>query len=76
MHHLFAPHQQDEKKVVATEKWGCIEKIAGGIWALVSTPFGKDGDFTTVCNGGFVAGDDRVRAIESFMSPKGATWFA
>ena len=66
---------QDEEKIVAKEKWGRIEKISDGIFSLVSTPFDTR-DFTTVCNGGIIAGDKGVLAIESFMQPKGATWLA
>jgi glyoxylase-like metal-dependent hydrolase (beta-lactamase superfamily II) len=65
-----------DREIVATEKWGRIEKIEEGAWAVISTPFSKDGDFTTVCNGGIIAGDKGVLAIESFMTPKGATWLA
>ena len=66
---------QDTDKVVAKENWGRIEKIAENTWAVVSTPF-DDRDFTTVCNGGIIAGKDRVVAIESYMQPKGAGWVA
>ena len=66
---------QDEDRIVAKEKWGRIEKVGEGMWALISTPFDTR-DFTTVCNGGIIAGDKGVLAIESFMQPKGATWLA
>lgn len=66
---------QDEDKIVVKEKWGHIEKVADGMWSLISTPFDTR-DFTTVCNGGIIAGDKGVLAIESFMQPKGATWLA
>ena len=67
--------QQDEKKIVTEEKWGRIEQVADGAWAIISTPF-ETRDFTTVCNGGIIAGVKGVLAIESFMQPKGATWLA
>jgi glyoxylase-like metal-dependent hydrolase (beta-lactamase superfamily II) len=41
---------------------------------LISTPLG--GDYTTVANGGIVAGRDGVLAIEGFMRPRGAEWLA
>lgn len=66
---------QDEEKIVVKEKWGHIEKVADGMWSLISTPFDTR-DYTTVCNGGIIAGDKGVLAIESFMQPKGATWLA
>lgn len=66
---------QDQDKVVVTEKWGRLEKVHEGVWSLISTPF-ETQDFTTVCNGGIIAGDKGVLAIESFMNPKGATWLA
>ena len=70
----FAPQQDDN--VVATEKWGRLERVHDGVWALISTPFGDEGDFTTVCNGGIIAGEKGVVAVESFMQTKGATWLA
>lgn len=68
--------QSDEgREVLFTEKWGRVEKIQEGVWALVSTGF-ETRDFTTVCNGGIIAGDKGVLAVESFMQPKGAKWWA
>ena len=60
--------------VVAREPFGSLEKIADGVWALVSTPLG--GDRTTVSNGGIIAGRDAVVAIEGFQTPGGAAWLA
>ncbi len=60
--------------VVATAPFARIERLADGIWALVSTPLG--GDYTTVSNGGIIAGKHAVLAIEGFQTPKGATWLA
>jgi len=59
---------------VARERFGRLEQVADGIWALVSTPL--DGDRTTLCNGGIVRGRDGVLAIEAFMEPRGAEWLA
>lgn len=64
------PHGQ----VVAQEQFGRLERIADGIWALVSTPLG--GDRTTVANGGLIAGRTGVLAIEGFFQPQGAAWLA
>lgn len=60
--------------VVARAPFGALEKIADGVWALVSTPLG--GDRTTLCNGGIIAGRDLVLAIEGFYQPAGARWLA
>ena len=60
--------------VVAREPFGSLERVADGVWALVSTPLG--GDRTTVSNGGIVAGRDGVLAIEGFNQPEGARWLA
>ena len=40
--------------VVAQEPFGRLERIADGVWALVSTPL--SGDRTTLANGGLIAG--------------------
>ena len=59
--------------VVAEEPWGRIERVAEGVWALVSTPLD---DRTTLCNGGIVAGRAGVVLVESFASGNGARWMA
>ena len=66
---------QEKEKVVAKEKFAKIVELTKGFWAVVSTPFDHK-DFTTVCNGGIVAGKDRVLVVESYMNPKGAKWVA
>ena len=60
--------------VVAREPFGSLEKVADGIWALVSTPL--SGDRTTLSNGGIIAGRDGVLAIEGFNQAPGAQWLA
>ncbi|HEX2022859.1 MAG TPA: MBL fold metallo-hydrolase, partial [Candidatus Thermoplasmatota archaeon] len=60
--------------VVAREPFGTLERVADGVWALVSTPLG--GDRTTLCNGGIIAGRDGVLAVEGFFQPGGARWLA
>jgi len=60
--------------VVAQEPWGRLERIADGVWALVSTPL--DGDWTTLCNGGIVAGRQGTLVIEAFNTDNGARWMA
>jgi len=60
-----------ESIAVAEGTWGRIEKLGEGIWAVASTPLAHD-DWTTLCNGGIVAGENRVLVIESFAGPEGA----
>ncbi|HWK90076.1 MAG TPA: MBL fold metallo-hydrolase [Longimicrobium sp.] len=60
--------------VVAREPFGRLERVADGIWALISTPL--NGDRTTLSNGGIVAGRHGVLAIEGFYQPQGARWLA
>ena len=61
-------------ETVAAEPFGSLEKVADGIWALISTPLG--GDRTTLSNGGLIAGRSGVLAIEGFNQPGGASWLA
>lgn len=61
-------------QVVAQEKFGRLEKVADGVWALISDPL--SGDRTTLANGGIIAGRSGVLAIEGFFMPRGATWLA
>src|ERR1041384_722058 len=61
-------------QVVAREPFGTLEKIADGVWAMISTPL--NGDRTTLSNGGIIAGRNAVLAIEGFNQPAGAQWLA
>src|SRR5215208_3673009 len=58
----------------AREPFGNLEKVADGVWALVSTQ--ANNDSTTVSNGGIIAGTNGVLAIEGFNRPAGAQWLA
>ena len=64
---------QERFPVVSREPWGRIERVADGIWALVSDPLA---DRTTLCNGGIVAGRAGVVVVEAFASETGARWMA
>jgi len=48
--------------------------VGEGLWAFISTPFG--GDYTTVSNGGIIAGRSGVLVVEAFQTPEGARWVA
>ncbi len=69
--HRFATAQRGE--VVTREPFGRLEKLADGVWALVSTPLEAR---TTLSNGGIVAGTDGVLVVEGFASVEGAQWMA
>jgi len=59
------------------EPWGRLERIADGVWMLISTPLAGDhasGAMRTFSNGGLVAGRAGVLAIEGFASVEGARW--
>ncbi len=60
--------------VVAQERFGRLESVGEGLWAFVSTPL--EGDYTTVANGGIVAGRAGVLVVEAFQTPEGARWMA
>jgi glyoxylase-like metal-dependent hydrolase (beta-lactamase superfamily II) len=61
-------------RVVAREPFGNLEKVSDGVWAMISTPL--TGDRTTLSNGGIIAGQNAVVAIEGFNQPAGAQWLA
>ncbi len=61
-------------QVVAQEAFGRLERIGEGLWALISTPLG--GDYTTVSNGGIIAGRGGVLVVEAFQTTEGAAWIA
>lgn len=60
-------------RTVQEVPWGRLERVADGVWAMVSTPLE---DRRTLCNGGIVAGSDGVVLVEGFGSPEGASWMA
>jgi glyoxylase-like metal-dependent hydrolase (beta-lactamase superfamily II) len=62
---------------IQTEPHARVEKIAEGVWAVVSTPFAngvENPETTTFSNGGIIAGRDGVLAIEGFATATGAAW--
>jgi glyoxylase-like metal-dependent hydrolase (beta-lactamase superfamily II) len=61
-------------KAVAQEAFGRLEEVGPGLFALISTPLG--GDYTTVCNGGIIAGRSGVLVVEAFQTDEGAAWMA
>ncbi len=66
--------RQTSGALLAREPFGYLEQLTTGVMALVSTPL--QGDRTTLCNGGIIAGRSGVLAIEGFYDPKGAAWLA
>ncbi|WP_165772068.1 MBL fold metallo-hydrolase [Niveispirillum lacus] len=64
---------------VVTSAFARIEKLADGVWAVISTPFAPDGgrgDRTTLSNGGIIAGRDGVLVVEGFNTPAGGAWLS
>ena len=65
------------RAVVSEQPWGRIEKIADGVWAMISTPLsGAPNARVTLCNGGIVSGRSGVAVIEGFASVDGAKWMS
>lgn len=65
--------QRPVGRVIRTEPWGRIEEVAEGVWAMISTPL-LERDFTTIANGGIIAGRDAVLAVEGLGTVEGARW--
>jgi len=61
--------------VITTKPFARVEKIADGVWAVVSTPWDSK-DFTTMSNGGIIAGTDGVMVIEGFNTRAGGVWLS
>lgn len=61
---------------IVTQPWARIEKIAEGVWAVVSTPFQDPANIQrqTLSNGGIVAGKDGVLVVEGFNQADGSAW--
>lgn len=60
------------QEVVAAEQWADIVALGDGTWGVVSKPL--EGSFVTTCNGGFVAGRERVLAFDGYNQDQGASW--
>ncbi len=67
-------NKRTQGPVVAQEAFGRIESVGEGLWAFISTPLG--GDYTTVSNGGIIAGRNGVLVVEAFQTPEGARWIS
>lgn len=67
---LFA--QSPLTSTVETKPWARLERLVDGVWAVASTPL--DGNTTTFSNGGLIAGNTDVLAIEGFATIAGADW--
>ena len=62
---------------VAREVWARIEAVGDGVWAVISTPNPDDrASYATFCNGGIIAGRERVLVFEGFGSADGGAWVA
>lgn len=83
---MFAPAaarraygQEVKGDVLGRRPFGRIEKLADGVWALISTPFdaaGGAGDRRTHSNGGLIVGTDRILAVDSYRTAEGARYMA
>lgn len=63
--------------LAAREVWARIEAVGDGVWAVVSTPSPDDRtSYATFCNGGIIAGRERVLVFEGFGSADGGAWVA
>jgi glyoxylase-like metal-dependent hydrolase (beta-lactamase superfamily II) len=61
------------------EPWGRLERVAEGVWTLISTPLTGDhasGSMRTFSNGGLVAGGEGVVAVEGFATEEGSRWLS
>jgi len=68
---------QGEK--IGEKPFARIEKLNEGVYALISTPFtkeGKAGNLATHSNGGLIIGEDKILAIDSYRTPAGASYMA
>ncbi len=76
----FSPHAarlwgaRTRGPVVAQESFGRLEEVGEGLFAFISTPL--MGDYTTVCNGGIIAGRAGTLVVEGFQTPEGSRWIA
>ena len=60
------------REPVADSAFASVELVTPGVWGVYSKPL--EGGFDTLCNGGIVAGEERVLAFDSYARPSGAEW--
>ena len=76
---LRAYGREVEGDKIGEKPFARIEKLHDGVYALISTPFtkdGKSGDLSTHSNGGLIIGKDKILAIDSYRTPAGASYMA
>ena len=56
---------------IVDKGFASVRKIGNGLYATISDP---SKGYTTICNGGFLAGKDAALLIEGFGSPAGASF--
>lgn len=56
---------------IIDEGFAKIEEIGRGVYAVLSDP---SKGLVTICNGGFIVGQESILVIEGFGSPAGAKW--
>ncbi|HVS90008.1 MAG TPA: MBL fold metallo-hydrolase [Candidatus Acidoferrum sp.] len=56
---------------IVDKGFASVRKIGNGLYATISDP---SKGYTTVCNGGFLAGKDAALLIEGFTTPAGASF--
>ncbi|MCH6259336.1 MBL fold metallo-hydrolase, partial [Puniceicoccaceae bacterium K14] len=71
--------RETQGKQIGKRPYARIEEIGDGVYALISTPFTKDGkagDLATHSNGGLIIGKEKILAIDSYRTPAGASYMA
>ncbi len=56
---------------IVDKGFASVRKIGSGLYATISDP---SKGYTTICNGGFLAGKDGALLIEGFAAPSGASF--
>ena len=56
---------------IVDKGFAAVRKIGNGLYATISDP---SKGYTTICNGGFLAGKDSALLIEGFTTPAGAAF--
>lgn len=67
----LAADSRVSQALVADKGFAAVRKIGDGLYATISDP---SKGYTTLCNGGFLAGKDGALLIEGFASPGGASF--
>jgi glyoxylase-like metal-dependent hydrolase (beta-lactamase superfamily II) len=67
----LAAHSRVSQSPIVDKGFAAVRKVGDGLYATISDP---SKGYTTLCNGGFLIGQDSALLLEGFANPAGASF--